>query len=460
MTGLPGEQQDVAAAAQSCFAKAGVAATSNRCAVTEDQHPALRIGYLVNVYPSVSHTFIRREIAAIEARGVVIYRYSVRETSAESLADIIDRREQEQTVSLLAGGVMPLAAATLLTLILSPKRFFKAVREAIGISRVSSQGVIRHAAYVMEACRLARSVRSRRIDHIHAHYGTNPATIAMLAGVIADVPFSFTMHGSSCFDVITTIGLERKVHRAKFVVAVSKYGRSQIMRFVDPGCWDKVHVVHCGLPAAATECPIQPFPDEERLLCVARLSPEKGHSVLLEAIALLVGEGLRIAVTIVGDGPCRRRLECEVERLGIRDHVVCVGALDGDGVRQQMESSRALIIPSLMEGLPVVAMEALAAGRPVVATAVAGVPEVVRPGETGWLVAAGDPVALARAMREAVECPVEELRRLGDAGRRLMREEFLAADAAAKLHGLFVKSQASPGLTPAVPGDGDTNEAG
>lgn len=125
-----------------------------------------------------------------------------------------------------------------------------------------------------------------------------------------------------------------------------------------------------------------------------------------------------------------------------------------------MESSRALIIPSLMEGLPVVAMEALAAGRPVVATAVAGVPEVVRPGETGWLVAAGDPVALARAMREAVECPVEELRRLGDAGRRLMREEFLAADAAAKLHGLFVKSQASPGLTPAVPGDGDTNEAG
>jgi colanic acid/amylovoran biosynthesis glycosyltransferase len=377
----------------------------------------MTIAYLVNQYPKVSHTFVRREIAALEKRGMKIERFSIRATK-EPLTDEADRVEQRRTRVVLDAGVLGLAMATVLCAVTGPISWLKAAAAALRLGRWSERGVLVHLVYLAEACTLLRQLRRLGCRHVHAHFGTNGATVALLCHALGGPPFSFTVHGPEEFDKPQLIALTEKVRRAAFVIGVSNFGRSQLYRWSALGDWPKLHVVRCGIDQGFLAAPRVPVPSEPRLVCVGRLCAQKGQMVLVEAAALLARRAVPFEITLVGDGEMRADIERAILRHGLGDRIRITGWADGETVKKEIVASRALVLPSFAEGLPVVIMEALALGRPVISTYVAGIPELVEPARSGWLVPAGSANALAEAMYEALCAPPEALTAMGNHGAR------------------------------------------
>gem|GEM_PF-127207 len=381
----------------------------------------MKLAYLVNQYPKVSHTFIRREIAAIEDLGVTVERFSIRPT-LEHLDDAADQLERERTRVVLAAGVLGLARAVLWTCLVRPWHFVRAARLALSTGRRSESGLLRHLIYLGEACALTRWMQAAGCTHLHAHFGTNPATVAMLSHELGGPPFSFTVHGPEEFDKPDLIGLSVKIQRSSFVAAVSSFGLSQLYRRAPFASWPKLHVVRCGVDDSFVQSPNTAVPQAPRLVCVGRLCEQKGQLLLVEAAAKLAAEGLSFELVLVGDGEMRSAVEAAVARHGLSASIRITGWASGARVRSEIVAARALVLPSFAEGLPVVLMEALALGRPVISTYIAGIPELVETGQSGWLVPAGSVDALADAMREALTAPVTDLAEMGAWGRRRVRE--------------------------------------
>lgn len=395
----------------------------------------MRVAYFTNQYPSVTHTFIRREIRSLEALGLEISRYAL--TSGSNLIDVEDKAEAERTRYILKAGPGALIGCCITMLLSDPLRFIAAIRDAVSMGWHSDRGIIRHFAYVVEAATLARWCRRDGIQHLHAHFGTNSAAIAMLASRISAIPYSFTAHGPDEFERATLLSLDIKLERAAFVVCVSSFGRSQLMRWSSPAQWGKIAVVHCGLDSSFLDSPLQRPPSTPRLVCVGRLSVQKAQSVLVAAARKLHAAGIDFEIMLAGDGPLRDSVEEAIRSAGLQQKVTILGWASGEQVRAEIAAARALVLPSFAENMPVVIMEALALGRPVISTYVAGIPELVQLGSTGWLVPAGDVDALADAMNEVLAAPVEKLATMGARGRVHVVEHHDALKEAAKLKRLF-----------------------
>lgn len=398
----------------------------------------MKVAYLVNQYPHVSHSFIRREIAGLEACGVEVERFAVR-PAGETVVDPADLAERDRTRSLLAAGKARLVTAALVTLVRNPVRFVRAARAAWRMGQAAGKRV-RHFAYLAEACLLTRWLRKAGADHLHAHFGTNPAAVALLARLLGGPGYSFTVHGPEEFDRPDALSLGEKIAGAEFVVAISSFGRSQLFRWSRPQDWGKVRIVRCGVDAAFLDAGPLPAPDASRLVCVGRLAEQKGQLLLVEAAALLADEGIDFEMVLAGDGPMRPQIEAAVQARRLGGRVRITGWLSNAAVRAEIAAARAVVLPSFAEGLPVVLMEALALGRPVVTTYVAGIPELVRDRVNGWLVPAGDVSALADALAAALASTPEELAEMGRAGAEAVRAAHDAAREAEKLAGLFAEA--------------------
>ncbi len=397
--------------------------------------PLMNVAYLINQYPRVSHSFIRREIVALEQGGVVVHRFSIRPCRDE-LADARDREEIPKTTAILDGQARVLAATVLVGL-RAPLRFLRALRETLRLSARSDRGWVAHLAYLAEACVLLKDLRRRKVQHLHAHFGTNPAAVALLCRLLGGPEYSFTVHGPEEFDKAPLLALDRKIAQAKFVVAISEFGRSQLLRLVRPAHFSKVLVVRCGLDADLLNAVDEPIASGAGLVCVGRLSEQKGHFVLLEALALLAKEGRKLKVVLVGGGELRAVIEQRMRELGIESSVSITGFVSQERVVEELRAARALVLPSLGEGLPVVIMEAYALGRPVVSTFIAGIPELVTPGQSGWLVPAGSVDALVSALRDVLSRPVESLAAMAELGRQAVRQRHDVQASARRLAQLF-----------------------
>lgn len=399
----------------------------------------LHIAYFINQYPKVSHSFIRREILALERQGFQISRFALRGWDAV-LVDEEDKAEQAATRYILMQGAGPLLAAVLAVLLASPLRFLSALKLALKLGRRADRSMIHHLAYLAEACRMLPWLRESGVRHLHAHFGTNSTTVAMLAQALGGPPYSFTVHGPEEFDKPQFIGLDEKIRRAAFVVAISSYGRSQLYRWVGHAHWATIHVVHCGLEQAFHAVPPVPVPDVPRLVCVGRLCEQKGQLLLIEAVARLASKGVELELVLAGDGEMRDEIEALVARHALGDQVRITGWIDARQVREEILNARGLVLPSFAEGLPVVIMEAMALRRPVLSTYVAGIPELVRHGQEGWLFPAGSVEELASAIESFLACPAEELARMGEVGyQRVMARHDIDIEAA-KLSELFRRS--------------------
>jgi len=397
----------------------------------------MRVAYFINQYPKVSHSFIRREILALERQGVEVERIALRGWT-DKVVDEEDLTEQLRTFYVLKQGVLGLAGALIGQLLRSPLAFFRALIQAGRISRGSDRPLIYHMVYLAEACCVLSHLRTRPVRHIHAHFGTNSAEVVMLARILGGPPYSFTAHGPEEFDHPAALHLKEKIENAAFVVAISSFGRSQLYRWVAHGHWGKIRVVHCGLDKDFhKDADAIPLSDTARIVCVGRLCEQKGQLILLEAVRHLRSQGVHFDLVLAGDGEMRSELEEQITLYGLKTQVRITGWISSQQVQQELLAARVMVLPSFAEGLPVVIMEAMALGRPVISTTVAGIPELVRHGLDGWLVAPGDVEALADALAQALHNGVQRLQDMGRDGRRRVMVRHDIDVEAAKLVRLF-----------------------
>lgn len=398
-----------------------------------------RIAYFVNQYPAVSHSFIRREIHGLEARGFEVLRVALYGWNSD-LVDQVDVAERGMTRYVLKDGLAALAIAAALMLLKRPGRFMSALKLAYAMSRKRGKPLAYHLAYLAEACRMVPWLDAYGAEHVHAHFGTNSAEVVMLANALGGPAYSFTVHGPDEFDQPEPLGIGEKVERSAFTVAITSYARAQLYRWVDYSAWHKVKVVHCGLEDAFYETAAVPVPDTRRLVCIGRLSEQKGQLLLVRAAKALADGGYDPQIVLVGAGPMREQIERLVARLGLEGRVTLTGAVPTEDLKRHIQEARALVLPSFAEGLPMVIMEAMGLRRPVLTTYVAGIPELVIPGENGWLVPAGSVDALVDGVKQVLDTPIERVRTMGDAAFQRVRERHALSAQAASLAGLIMDS--------------------
>lgn len=400
-----------------------------------------KLGYLVSCYPAPSHTFIRREVEALRRRGVDIETFSVRPPAAGERLGAADRAERERTFYILPAGPGRALRALGWALVRDPVRFFSTLREAVRHRVPGLRAAVWSLFYFVEAMVLARALAAKRVEHLHNHFANPGANVGMLAAQFLELGWSMTLHGISEFDYPYGLMLGRKLRVARFAACVSSFGMAQAMRIADPADWSKLFIVRCGidlqalpareLPAApgAVAAPSRPL----RVVCVGRLSPEKGHLGLLDAFAQVLAAGTNAELRLVGDGPERARIEERIAARALGARCVLLGQLPEDETLREVAAADVLVSASFMEGLPVVLMEALGLNVPVIAPRVAGIPELVEDGVAGLLFAPADWNALAGCLSRLLADP--QLRaRLAQAGRERVRAEFDADRACIPLH--------------------------
>ncbi len=405
-------------------------------------------------------TFVRREILELERRGYRVLRLAIRRPKS-TLVDPLDQEEATRTVYILSQGVARLLVSVLMIISTRLLRFWQALRMTLTMSQRSERGLVRHLAYLVEACDIVRHTQAVEAFHLHVHFGTNAAAVARLAHCLGGPTYSMTVHGPGEFDAPIGFSLGDKVADSALTIAITDYCAAQLKRFVDYQHWPKIQVLRCTVDAEFTETrPISA--DSKTIVCVARLVPQKGLLVLLQALHCLVQEGIDVHLIIAGGGDVGGNLmnviKDQIQLLELEQYVSLPGWVSGEQVRQFFSDSRALVLPSFAEGLPVVIMEAFAMKRPVVTTFVAGIPELVKDQINGWLVPTGQVEPLVNAIREVMTLPATQLDQMADEGYQRVMSEFRTEVVVPKLAHLFQTFCRIPTLDPLEPMELSTPE--
>jgi colanic acid/amylovoran biosynthesis glycosyltransferase len=393
----------------------------------------MRIGYLMNTYPVTSATFIRREIAALEDLGVTVQRFAIRPWS-EALVEAADKAEAARTRYLLAPGAARLIWFMVMESVRNPRGVLRALSAMWKMARAAGHGtLVRHVAYLLEAVHLKRAAKG--CDHIHAHFTTNTAAVALLCHRLGGPGYSFTAHGPDEFDDPKASSIALKLAEARFAVAITQFARTRLALAGGAAIWDKLHVVHCGVDVSDMT-PTPPPEGDAPFVCIGRLCPQKAQVLLVQAMADVMQTHPQARLVLIGDGETRTEIEALIAQHGLAHAVDLRGWADGDAVKAALKAARAMVLPSFAEGLPIVIMEAFALGRPVISTYIAGIPELVDR-EAGWLVPAGDVASLADALRKCLETPTHRLEAMGETARKRVEERHDLRDSARRLRGLF-----------------------
>ena len=407
----------------------------------------MKIAYLCDVYPHTTHSFIRREIKGLEQHGMEVVRLTIRR-SAEALPDQDDQDELKKTYSVLDRGFPAIIWNILAILASRPLSAIRAGIRALVLGSRSQRGVIRHLAYYAEACIVFRYLEGYNVDHLRAHFGTSAAMVALLVRELGGPPFSIMLHGQGEWDSPERLHIPEKVAAAEFVTVISDFAKSQTYRWTDPKQWGKIYLVRCGVDQKYLDHPIVPVPDVPNLVMIARLGSAKGHPILVKAIDQIVSDGIDVKVRLIGDGPFKKLIKEMIAERELEPYIELCGWKSGDSVRREILEARALLLPSFVEGLPIVIMEAFALARPVIGTQVGGVPELIKNGDNGWLVPPGNVGELAAACRQAMETPTATLTEMGLSGRKIVLEKHDALREAGKLAELLNAQHEPPAEAP------------
>ncbi|HET9153546.1 MAG TPA: glycosyltransferase family 4 protein [Solirubrobacterales bacterium] len=422
----------------------------------------MKLAYVCSEYPAISHTFVLREIEALRELGAEIATFSLRRTPEEKLLSERDRRAAATTVSILPPRWGRLLRAHLGAALRSPRAYFATLAYALGLAPPGLRGRLWQLFYFAEAILLWSECDQRSIHHLHVHLANAAADAAMVAVRYGNArspgrwSWSFTMHGPTEFWDVRHYRLREKLESASFVVCISEFCRSQLMSLCEPERWDRLRVVHCGIPVedfTRRTPPSEPGPGA-RILYIGRLVPEKGQTVLLEAIAELTHRGHEVTATIAGEGALKPELEKMAERLGLGDRIEFPGAVGQHQLQDLYEAATVFCLPSFGEGVPIVLMEAMAMEVPPISTRIAGIPELIEHERGGLLVPPGRADALAGALESLLTDP-DFHRELATAGRAKVLEEFDTDRSAGQLLAIFEEmlEGRAPESRPAVPFD-------
>lgn len=375
-------------------------------AQTPDSAQSCRLVYLLSRYPAVSHTFFLNEVQQLRKLGFTVEVASIN-TPDRPRASMpsMEAEETEKTFYVKSVGAARAAGTAAKTLLRRPQVFVRGLAAALRLGRWDLSATLFALFYFAEALILGDWMRSRGLMHLHIHFCGPVATVGMLASIAWDFPYSMTVHGPDEFYDVEKFYLRQKVEHAKFILCISDFCRSQLMRIAPHECWDKMHVVRLGIdpdvffPMREKNKPEHPL----EILCVGRLVPSKGQLILLRACSLLCSQGYSFRVRLVGAGPDREALEAYAAQHGIA--AVFEGAKNHDEIHQLLRRADIFALASFAEGVPVALMEAMAMGIPCVSTSIAGIPELIRDGLDGLLVPASSAEMLASALKRLIDDP-------------------------------------------------------
>lgn len=395
------------------------------CAASDEAAAPIRIAYLVSRYPGISHTFILREVKQLRAMGFDIRVASI--NSPDRPADEMTREEHAEiaaTFYVKRAGARAVAKAHLSVLARRPVAYLKGLVFAFRLGGAGLGRSVFAIFYFIEAVMIGRWMESERLHHLHVHFATAASTVGLIASRIFPIGFSFTVHGPDEFYDVTNYRLADKIAGASFVICIGYFARSQMMKLAPVCHWSKFEIAPLGVDTEVfaphqIRCPAERF----EILSVGRLVPAKGQHVLIAAVDLLIKKGCKIRLRMVGSGPDRESLEREVATRGLRKNVIFEGAVNQDHIRELYCEANAFILASFAEGIPVVLMEAMAMEIACISTSIAGIPELIRSGVDGLLVAPSDERALAAAIADLID-DLAMRSRLGAAGRNRVIEKY------------------------------------
>jgi len=395
----------------------------------------MQIAYITGEYPRATDTFIQREVFALRDRGVDVHTFSIRRTGDEHIVGPEQQSERDRTFYVLPISSLALVITHLGLLFQLPKHYLKALKLAWSTRQPGLSGIIYQLFYFAEAGIVAKQMRVRKLSHIHNHAPDSSGTVTMLAAEMGNFTFSVTLHGPYIFFSPERWHLEEKLKRSLFISCISHFARSQGMLFTPVDVWKRMHIVHCGVTPALFNL-VSHTGIGCKLLYVGRLAATKGLPILLESLVVLKKTFPDLVLTVVGDGSDKILLQNMVEELKLQQAVEFVGYQSQTKVREYIQHTDIFVLPSFAEGIPVVLMEAMAAGVPVVSTRIAGISELVEHGVSGYLVPPGDVTSLASAITTLLVN--DQLRTaFGVAGRTAVEKNFNLEKEAKHLHSVL-----------------------
>jgi glycosyltransferase involved in cell wall biosynthesis len=429
-------------------------------------HPS--VGYVLMGFPRVSETFIASEIHRVEQAGIRVRLFVIKPVEArerELRHPVVDAIEADpeylpDTSSLTAplhrwrpADLKPFAPAIRRTARRRPRGLANALRiaaaQALRDRRTPLSGPRKiYVKELVQAIALAdRVLDAPEVRHLHAHFAHGTTTVTWLAATIAGLAFSFTGHARDIYaPQLNPHGwLRRKLRAASFAVTCTEANVEHLRRIAPDA---RIHRVYHGLNAdfaRLVQAPATPPPGANgtlRVLGVGRLVEKKGFDVMVEACGVLRQRGVPFEALIVGqDDKHGDEVRQRISALGLESHVALPGPMSQAELLVQYRQASALcmpcrVLPADRDGIPNVLVEAMAAGAPVVATAVSGIPELVDDGVNGLLVAPDRPEALADALLRVHGDP-ELAGRLRSAAQQTVRERFDGERLARDLAGLF-----------------------
>jgi glycosyltransferase involved in cell wall biosynthesis len=397
-----------------------------------------RIAYMMSYFPKLTETFVLDEILEMERRGIAVEIFPLMgECTGVMHPEAVPLVARARFRPMINGRI---ALDNLRCLVRRPLRYLGTLATLVTANRTSLRFLLGAVAVFPKACSIALEMRSLGIRHVHAHFASHPAAAAFVVGRMADIPWSFTAHGSDLHREQSM--LREKASEAAFVVAISEYNRHFILESVGANFADKVEVIHCGVESDRFSR-VPPRHGPLQISCVGTLHEVKGQHYLLQACALLRDRGIDFVCNLIGDGPDRDELEQQAAALGITEQVIFHGACEREQVSALLTRMHIAVAPSVptedgrREGIPVALMEAAACGLPLVASRLSGIPELVRDGETGYLTDPGDIEGLADAIDRVARAPALGLR-LGGEARHRQEVDFNLPINVAKLERLML----------------------
>jgi len=386
----------------------------------------VKVAYIMSAFPALTETFILYEILAMQKLGIAIQLYPLRRLKEDvvhpEVAQISGQVHHRPFIS------PAIVRAQLHFVGQRPLAYFKVLFEVLKGTFGSANFFFGAAAIFPKAVLFAYEMEKQKINHVHAHFATHPAVAALIVHRLTGIPFSFTAHGSDLH--VERRMLDRKVEAAAFAVTISSFNKEIMVKECGEQARGKIHIVHCGVDPDEFPYPtVRKNRDRFQIVCVAAFKDVKGHTYLVEACRILQERGVDFACHLVGEGELRSKIEEQIAQVGLQNKVILHGARPRSEIVSMLAQSDVLALASVptprgkREGIPVVLMEGMASGLPVVASRLSGIPELVEDGRSGFLVPPGDSLALADALQRLRDN--SHLRQqMGQAGRDKVTREF------------------------------------
>jgi colanic acid/amylovoran biosynthesis glycosyltransferase len=415
-------------------------ATRARASAAEKR---MRVAYIMSRFPRLSETFILYEILAVEDHGVDVHLYPLLRERAEVVhpeaLELCRRARFQPFLSL------PVLRSQLYFLRHSPRRYLETLRDLLVGTSGSLNFFVGALGIFPKVAHAARLMQADGIDHVHCHFANHPAAAGFVIRRLTGIPYSFTAHGSDLH--VDRHMLCQKLDEAAFAVPISQYNRDLMTEECGEHVREKLFIIHCGVDTEMFR-PTGERTNEGRftIASVGTLHEVKGQRYLVEACRLLREGGIDVVCELIGDGPDRTALTRQVTAAGLEDRVTLLGRRDRRAVSELLRRAHVLAAPSVptrsgkREGIPIVLMEAMASGVPVVASRISGIPELVDDGVSGLLVPPGDARSLAGALAR-LHADASFRERLAQAGRAKVEAEFDLHRNAAELVRQFTRTR-------------------